>query len=289
MLFFVSKRTKFASACFGIFSVGALYSYVNNKRRDYLNRDFYSFCTIRDIRQISPSTNIYELEFDRPSKQYQNCPIQNVLLKNSDIQIQRYYTPIYISPTKVVLLVKFYEDGEVSRWIHRKRVGDRIELRGPFLEWQWNDNKWKNVLFIAGGTGITPAYQLLSYIFQDGIQFMPKFHLIYANRNPDEILLKKELDSLQEKYSENLKITYFVDSSLDNKILDNYLIRSINLHDIIQAFPSSSCTDSDTIVLVCGTDGFVSYIAGPKDTVYGEQGNLGGLLKKAKCLNVWKL
>ncbi|EMR09175.1 hypothetical protein PNEG_02515 [Pneumocystis murina B123] len=289
MFFSVSKRIKFMSACFGIFSVGVLYSYVNSEKRDYLNGDFYSFCTIRDIRQISPSTNIYELEFDRPSKQYQNRPIQNVLLKNSDIQIQRYYTPIYISSRKVVLLVKFYEDGEVSRWIHRKRVGDRIELRGPFLEWKWNDNQWKNVLFIAGGTGITPAYQLLSYIFQDGVQYMPKFHLMYANRNPDEILLRKELDNLQEKYSENLKITYFVDSSPDSKVLDKYLIRSINLYDIIQAFPSSGCTDSDTIVLVCGTDGFVSYIAGPKDTLYGEQGNLGGLLKKAKCLNVWKL
>lgn len=283
------KRFKLTFTSLGIIGAGTLYYCIKSEIKDYLNTDSYSFCTIRDIRRLSPTTCLYKLEFDRPSKQYQDRPIQSVLLKHSDIQIQRHYTPIYISPTSVMLLVKYYENGEMSPWIHRKRVGDQVELRGPFLEWKWDEHRWKKVLFIVGGTGITPAYQLLSYIFQDGNQHIPMFHLMYANRSPDQILLKDELNQLQEKYPEKLKITYFVDESPENEVSSEYLIRMISLQDINYAFSPSNHVDSDTIALVCGTDGFVSYIAGSKGALHGEQGSYGGLLEKAKYFNVWKL
>ncbi|KAG5518637.1 hypothetical protein PMAC_002606 [Pneumocystis sp. 'macacae'] len=259
------------------------------QEKDYLNQNSYSSCIIRKIRRLSVSTCLYELEFNRPSKHFKDLPIQSVLLKNSDIQIQRHYTPIFLGPSSVVLLVKCYEDGEVSRWIHKKCMGDRIELRGPFLEWAWDKHRWKRVLFIAGGTGIAPAYQLLSHVFKDRDEHIPEFHLIYANRTPNEILLKEELDFLQRKHSKSLKITYFVDVSLDNKVSDEYFVRAINLQDLESAFPSSTHADPHTIVLVCGTDGFVSYIAGPNGTLHGEQGSRGGLLGKTDYLNVWKL
>ncbi|KTW26511.1 uncharacterized protein T551_03428 [Pneumocystis jirovecii RU7] len=283
------KRIRFTSICLSVFGVGSLYYYVSSQEKDYLNQDSYSSCIIRKVRRLSASTCLYELEFNRPSKHFEDLPIQSVLLKNSDMQIQRHYTPIFLDPSSVVLLVKCYEDGEVSRWIHKKCIGDRIELRGPFLEWAWDKYRWKRVLFIAGGTGIAPAYQLLSYVFKNRDEHTPEFHLMYANRTPNEILLKEELDCLQRKYPKNLKITYFVDMSLDNKVSDKYFVRTINLQDIKHAFPSSIHADPHTIVLVCGTDGFVSYIAGPNGILHREQGSRGGLLEKTNYLNVWKL
>ncbi|KAK9454746.1 hypothetical protein V1511DRAFT_500870 [Dipodascopsis uninucleata] len=35
---------------------------------------------------------------------------------------------------KIVLLVRRYNDGEVSRWLYNRSVGSRIQLRGPFIE-----------------------------------------------------------------------------------------------------------------------------------------------------------
>ncbi|KAG5439317.1 hypothetical protein PCK2_000853 [Pneumocystis canis] len=285
-LFMLHRRIKPISIL-GVLGAGVLYYYLANRERNYLNQDVYAFCTIRVIRRLSPSVCLYELEFDRPSKLFRNQPIQSVLLKNSDMQIQRYYTPISLSPSKVVLLVKCYEGGEVSRWIHRKRVGDRIELRGPFLEWAWDDHRWKRILFIAGGTGIAPAYQLLSYIFRDSNQQIPEFHLMYANRSLNEILLKEELDRFQEKYPKKIKITYFLDTPPENSRSDEYFVRRISLHDVNEAFPLWTHTELDTIVLVCGTDGFVSYMAGPHCVLHGEQGSYGGLLKKANYLNTY--
>ncbi|KAG4304983.1 hypothetical protein PORY_001658 [Pneumocystis oryctolagi] len=269
------KRIRYVSTCLCVLGAGTL--------------NCYSFCTIRGIRRLSDSTCLYELEFDRPSRHFENLPIQSVLLKNSDMQIQRCYTPLFLGASSVVLLVKYYKDGEMSRWIHRKRVGDLIELRGPFLEWAWDKNRWKRVLFIAGGTGIAPAYQLLSYVFQDSNKQIPEFHVMYANRSPDEILLKEELDRLQEKYPTKLKITYFVDTCPEDKVSNEYFTRMISLHDIKQAFVPSVHSDPSTIVLVCGTDGFVNYIAGPNGILHGEQGSRGGLIEKTNYVNVWKL
>ncbi|KAG4302886.1 hypothetical protein PCANB_000856 [Pneumocystis canis] len=287
-LFMLYRKIKSISTL-GVLGAGVLYYYIVNRKKDYLNQDIYRFCTIRAIRRLSPSVCLYELEFDRPSKQFRDLPIQSILLKNSDMQIQRYYTPISLDPLNVTLLVKCYEDGEVSRWIHRKRVGDRMQLRGPFLEWAWDDYRWKRILFIAGGTGIAPAYQLLSYIFRDSNQQIPEFHLMYANRSLDEILLKEELDRFQEKYPKKIKITYFVDTFPENSISNEYFFRKIALQDVNEAFPPWTHTELDTIVLVCGTDGFVSYMAGPPGILHGEQGSRGGLLEKANYLNVWKL
>ena len=51
----------------------------------------------------------------------------------------------------------------------------------------------QNIGLIGGGTGITPLYQVLNAIHayqESGI----KVSLIFANKTPDDILLKEELD-----------------------------------------------------------------------------------------------
>ena len=67
---------------------------------------------------------------------------------------------------------------------------------------------------MAGGTGITPMYQVLNHILNDG---KDKTHvsLIYANISVADILLKKDLDRLASKYTTRLDIYYTVDKAPD--------------------------------------------------------------------------
>ncbi|MEK7120496.1 MAG: hypothetical protein AAB840_00195, partial [Patescibacteria group bacterium] len=52
------------------------------------------------------------------------------------------------------------------------------------------------VLFLAGGIGITPVRSL----FEDNLKKGRDAKLIYANRSEADIVFKKELEDLQNKY-----------------------------------------------------------------------------------------
>ena len=53
---------------------------------------------------------------------------------------------------------------------------------------------------IAGGTGITPMYQVAKALMGDRWEHTT-ISLIYANISEDDILMRKELDELTNTYS----------------------------------------------------------------------------------------
>ena len=53
---------------------------------------------------------------------------------------------------------------------------------------------------IAGGTGITPMFQVAKAILSDPEDFT-QIDLIYANVTADDILIKAELDELASKHA----------------------------------------------------------------------------------------
>ena len=65
--------------------------------------------------------------------------------------------------------------------------------------------------FIAGGTGITPFYQILQEVrYSDEPEKRPKINLIFANRTQADILLKDELTDLAK--INIVDVTFTVDS-----------------------------------------------------------------------------
>lgn len=58
---------------------------------------------------------------------------------------------------------------------------------------------------IAGGTGITPMYQVAKALLQDQEEYTT-ISLIYANVTEEDILLKEELDKLTQEYSRSENI-----------------------------------------------------------------------------------
>lgn len=77
-------------------------------------------------------------------------PIWCVWIKDDDIQVERPYTPLegIDARGRMKFWIKKYDKGEVGRWLHGKKVGNRIELRGPLSTWVWDDNKWDDVVLV---------------------------------------------------------------------------------------------------------------------------------------------
>jgi cytochrome-b5 reductase len=60
---------------------------------------------------------------------------------------------------------------------------------------------------LAGGTGITPMYQVARAILENP-EDKTKIHLIYANVTYDDILLKEDLDRFAREYPDQFKLYY---------------------------------------------------------------------------------
>ena len=73
------------------------------------------------------------------------------------------------------------------------KVGDSVEFKGPFKKFEYTANMKKYIGMVAGGSGITPMLQLIEKILSNP-RDNTEVRLIFANRSPDDVLLKDRLD-----------------------------------------------------------------------------------------------
>merc|ERR1712154_387433 len=68
----------------------------------------------------------------------------------------------------------------------------------------------RQVSMIAGGTGITPMLQIIRAVFRDP-EDRTQLSLLLANQTEEDILLRKELEEVQQSHPERFKLWYTVD------------------------------------------------------------------------------
>lgn len=91
--------------------------------------------------------------------------------------------------------------GNLTTKLFELKPGDKVYLRGPYGNgFPIHNWKKKNLVLVAGGTGIVPIKALLDYTKNHQNEF-GEIQLLYGAKTPDEILFKKELESFQ-KFSE---------------------------------------------------------------------------------------
>lgn len=107
----------------------------------------------------------------------------SVEVKQPQLQIARHYTPLPPPPSSpnsaaaeedgelLRFLVRKVDGGEMSTYLSKLRVGEKIWLRGPHLGFDVARRLGdaKNVVFLAGGTGIAPALQVARRLLEDGV------------------------------------------------------------------------------------------------------------------------
>lgn len=106
------------------------------------------------------------------------------------------------------------------------------------------EKQYTNVVMLAGGTGITPFYQILqtaNFNFDT-----PSFTLLFGNKTSQEILLKQELDKIKNENQIKLDLNYLIDKPEPGWMgLTGY----VNKEMIKKVFPGPN---SDTLILICG-------------------------------------
>ena len=88
------------------------------------------------------------------------------------------------------------ESGDFTRTIMKTAVGDRVGVRGSFVRFSHVLHPDEDdLVFIAGGVGITPLMSMLRYMRDRGEH--RRVLLIYANRDPSAIVFHDELEAIE--------------------------------------------------------------------------------------------
>lgn len=181
------------------------------------------------------------------------------------------HTDLSEQPGFLDLVVKVYPNGAMSEHLHSMNVDQRLSLKGPLPKYPWEANKHDHICLIAGGTGITPMYQLARQIFKNP-EDKTKVTLVFGNVTEDDILLKKELQDLENTYPQRFKAFYTLDKPPKDWTGGQGFITKELLKTVL---PEPK--EGNIKLFVCGPPGLYKAVSGnkvsPKD-----QGELTGIL-----------
>ena len=101
--------------------------------------------------------------------------------------------------------------GKVTDEIFENYIGDKLFLRGPYGNgFDVEDYKGKEIIVIAGGTGLSPVKGVVDY-FSKNPDEAHSFTLIAGFKSVSDILFKAEI----EKWEETMKVVVTVDKDAD--------------------------------------------------------------------------
>ncbi|KAJ8773352.1 hypothetical protein K2173_028529 [Erythroxylum novogranatense] len=162
---------------------------------------------------------------------------------------------------------KFPNGGLMSQYLNSLPLGAVVDVKGPLghIEYTGRGNftvhgkpKFaKKLTMIAGGTGVTPIYQVIQAILKDP-EDETEIYVVYANRTEDDILLRDELDGWAKEHSERLKLWYVVQESIREGW--QYSTGFITGNILREHVPEGS---NDVLALACGPPPMIQFAVQP--------------------------
>ncbi|KAJ5550369.1 hypothetical protein N7461_005067 [Penicillium sp. DV-2018c] len=200
---------------------GYLVLNINSKPRKVLNPTEFQNFVLKEKKEISHNVAIYRFALPRPTD-ILGLPIgQHISLaatiEGQPKEVVRSYTPISSDNEAGYfdLLVKAYPQGNISKYLTTLKIGDKLKVRGPKGAMVYTPNMCRHIGMIAGGTGITPMLQVIKAIIRNrprnGGNDTTKVDLIFANVNPEDILLRDQLEQL-EKEDDGFRVYYVLNN-----------------------------------------------------------------------------
>ncbi|PST84347.1 phenylacetic acid degradation protein [Pedobacter yulinensis] len=169
--------------------------------------------------------------------------------RSNNRELRRSYSlcssPVVDEPLSIA--VKRVENGEISRFLHHKTaVGDTLTALLPNGQFTYIPEKEsrRQVFLFAAGVGIAPLFSILKTLL--AAETESKAVLVYSNRSADETLFYNELQLLQGRYSNRLKIIWFFSHS------KNLLMARLNNTLIRQVVESNRDAACETLFYTCG-------------------------------------
>jgi len=258
-----------------------------NKGENVLLKDPETKYEVKLIEKenLTKDTRRFRFALENPEQRL-GLPVgQHVhLIENLDgNMVIRAYTPTTSDETKghfeLVIKVyfkdvhpKFPDGGKMTQHLESLNVGDKVKVKGPTGRIQYKGNgkfairkdkksepvmyEFERIGLIAGGSGVTPMYQLMQAITSDP-EDRTQVHLLFANQSEDDILLRKEIEQMAEQHPDRIKFWYTVDRSTPEW---TYSTGFIDADMIEKHLPAA---DDKTGIFMCGPTPMINFACKP--------------------------
>ena len=152
--------------------------------------------------------------------------------------------------TSYTITIKHVNGGQGSEYIlSHWEEGTEAVISGPLGNFYYEPIRdAKNVLALAGGSGITPFFSMAASI-ADGIEDY-NLTIIYGSRNKDCILLKNELDDIVKRSNGKVKIVHVLSEEQAEGYENGFITASL-----IRKY-----LDGDTSIFVCGPNAMYDFL-----------------------------
>lgn len=171
-------------------------------------------------QQLTPSTVLLTLRRDPDSKPFLFQVGQYAAIsfhRNSGLSPARCFSIVSSPTNQNTLQFSMRIKGRFTTAISQVLVGDKVDVRGPYGSFIYDAQQDKELVFVAGGIGITPFISMLQYAVDTQLQ--NKITLIYSCRSQDDVPFLEQLENLANRNA-NLRVIYVVNYGITDKLPD---------------------------------------------------------------------
>lgn len=135
--------------------------------------------------------------------------------------------------------------GSVTSMMFKLKKGDSVFIRGPYGQgFPLDEMKNKNLIMIAGGTGIAPITSLINYVEKNRNDF-GEVYIYFGFRNENYVLLKEKIKKWNKKFKVVVTLDKKLGSKLDIKCEKGFVHEIMGKH--------KPCT-GNTMAFLCGPE-----------------------------------
>jgi NAD(P)H-flavin reductase len=203
---------------------------------------------IINIEENTKDTKIFTLNLEN---EFEFVSGQFIKLKIPEVNLTRAYS--MSSPggktKEITLTIKVYNDGNFTKEVNQLKIGDSLNIDGPYGDFTFDGETDKNIVLIAGGSGISTLHGIMRFVLDNN--YKNKIKLLYSSKTSEEIIYRKEIEKLNEKY-ENFDFLFTVTGEDSGWTGHKGRLTEAELDVHIE--------DKNSLVYICGPLNFVNYI-----------------------------
>ncbi|MBW8361436.1 MAG: 2Fe-2S iron-sulfur cluster binding domain-containing protein [Kaistella sp.] len=227
---------------------------------------FHLLKTVRVSKETNDSVNIaFEIpQHLRHEFAFKQGQYLNVRFIFGDEDLRRSYS-IVNAPSEgnseLEILVKHLEDGRVSTFLNTElKPGDSVEVLAPMGHFftNYHASNEKTYIGLAAGSGISPVLSnLKEALYQEP---KSKAYLFFSNKSVNDIIFKKEIDGLVEKFAGRLKVIYLLsrEKHYEDELFEGR-ISAEKLESLFERLPEIKVQDAT--FFICGPSEMIKGIS----------------------------
>lgn len=240
----------------------------NDLRPVFLDSRNWTRAVLHERKAVSWDTRMFRFKLEHDEQSLGLPTGQHLMIRLRDPvtreAIIRSYTPVSETSQRgyVDILVKVYFDtkerkgGRMTKVMDALPIGHTIDFKGPIGKFKYKgrgicdvngaERKVEKLVMIAGGSGITPIYQIFRAVMQDR-EDKTKCVVLDGNRLVEDILCKDELDQLAVGNEERCKLLYTLTQAPESW-------KGLRGRIAAPLLKEHASKDDATMVLICGPE-----------------------------------